>query len=181
MTEMQAVLLRGGIARLERQTRTREERAAQIREGLASIGGPLRAARRDPRITRQAYYAMTLYFDPARSGGVARKAFLHALHAEGCAMGGTYWPVYRTPLLNLYDSTSPIPFRDPRNMQDYRSLRLPNTERAAEETAVLLSHPHMLGSGAYIKQLLAAVRKVTDDLPGAQRAWEKAERERKPL
>jgi hypothetical protein len=65
-------------------------------------------------------------------------------------------------------------------MQDYRTMRLPNTERAAEETAVLLSHPHLLGSSAYVKQLLAAVRKVTDDLPGAQAAWEKAEREKKP-
>jgi L-glutamine:2-deoxy-scyllo-inosose/3-amino-2,3-dideoxy-scyllo-inosose aminotransferase len=175
MTEMQAVLLRGGLLRLERQTGVREERAAQIREGLESIGGPLRAARRDPRVTRQAYYAMTLYFDPAKSGGVRKQAFAHALEAEGCNLGSTYWPAYRTPLLNLYDRTSPMPFRDPKTMQDYRQLRLPNTERAAEETALLLSHPHMLGGVAYIKQLLAAVRKVTDDLPAAQAAWEKAQ------
>ena len=95
-------------------------------------------------------------------------------------MWSSYWPVYRTPLLNLYDRTSPIPFRDPKSMQDYRSLRLPNTERVFEETAVLLSHPHMLGSAAYVKELLAAVRKVSDDLPGARAAWEKAEKEKKP-
>jgi len=179
MNEMQAVLLRGGLTRLERQTEVREQRAAQFREGLASIGGPLRAARRDPRITRQAYYAMTLYYDPAKAGGVGKQAFCHALEAEGCSLGSTYWPVYRSPLLNLYDNTSPIPFRDPKIMQDYRTLRLPNTERAAEETALLLSHPHMLGSEAYFKQLLAAVRKVSDNLSAAESAWEKEQKRQK--
>jgi len=60
MTEMQAALLRAGLTRLPEQTRRREESAAMLREGLARLGGPLRVARRDPRVTRQAYYALTL-------------------------------------------------------------------------------------------------------------------------
>lgn len=176
LNEMQAVLLRGGLARLGAQTRLREARAKQIREGLAAIGGPLRAARRDPRVTRQAYYAMTLVYDPDRAQGLSRKGFLWALAQEGCSMGSTYAPVYRSPLLNLYDTTSPIPFRDPKTMQDYRTLRLPNTERAFEHTAVLLSHTHLLGSEGYIRQLLTAIRKVSEDLPAARAAWEKEER-----
>lgn len=173
MNEMQAVLLRGGLKRLAAQTALREKRAAQFRKGLEAIGGPLRVARRDPRITRQAYYALTCFYDPARSGGVSKQAFAHALAAEGCPLSGPYWPVYRTPLLNLYDRTSPIPFRDPRKIQDYRKLKLPNTERCVEETALLLGHAALLGSAAYIDQLLAAVRKVSEQLPAAQAAWKK--------
>ncbi|OGV67352.1 MAG: hypothetical protein A2498_06420 [Lentisphaerae bacterium RIFOXYC12_FULL_60_16] len=173
LNEMQAVLLRGGLSRLAAQTALREQRATQFRKGLEAIGGPLRVARRDPRITRQAYYALTCYYDPAKSGGVNKHAFAHALAAEGCSMGGPYWPVYRTPLLNLYDRTSPIPFRDLKKMQDYKHLKLPNTERCVEETCLLLGHAHLLGRAAYINQLLAAVRKVSDNLPAVKRAWEK--------
>jgi L-glutamine:2-deoxy-scyllo-inosose/3-amino-2,3-dideoxy-scyllo-inosose aminotransferase len=183
MNEMQAVLLRGGLVRLEAQTMLREKRALQLREGLAALGGPLRAARRDPRITRQAYYAMTFYYDPAKADGVNKHAFAHALAAEGFPTMGPYWPVYRTPLLNLYDRTSPIPFRDRKKIQDYRHLRLPNTERCVEETALLLFHYHLLGSEAYIRQLLAAARKVTDNLPAARKAWakhQKAQRDQAP-
>ncbi len=179
LNELQAVLLRGGLRRLGRQTALREARARQLREGLEAIGGPLRAARRDPRITRQAYYAMTLFYDSAKFDGLSKQVFLHSLAAEGCSLGGTYWPVYRAPLLNLYDKTSPVPFRDPRTLQDYRHLRLPNTERAVEETALLLSHPHLLGSEDYINQLLLAVRKVTENLAGARTAWEQCQKDRK--
>lgn len=172
MTEMQAVLLRGGLSRLPSQTARRERNAQKIREGLRKIGGPLRAARRDARITRQAYYAMTLYYDPCLAGGVHRNAFLSAAAAEGCALGVPYHPVYRNPLLNLYDATSPIPYRDPDTVQDYRRLSLPETERSVSETALLLGHQHLLGDSAYIRQLLSAIRKVTDRLPEAQKAWE---------
>lgn len=173
MTEMQAVLLRGGLKRLAAETALREQRAAQFCEGLEAIGGPLRVARRDPRVTRQAYYGLTCFYDPAQAGGVSKQAFAHALAAEGCPMGNPYWPVYRSPLLNLYDRTSPIPFRDSKKIQDYRHLRLPHTERCFEKTALILGHVHLLGSQTYIRQLLDAVRKVTDHGPEVQKAWER--------
>ena len=164
ITEMQCVLLRGGLSRLAGQNRRREDFAKAFAHGLKEMGGPLRAARRDPRVTGQAYYAMTLAYDPGRAGGLARGDYLAALKAEGCSFGGIYWPVYASPLLNLYDSTSPIPFRDPKRVQEFRSMKLPNVERAFRETAVTLSHTHMLGSRAYLKQILAAIRKVNDNL-----------------
>jgi len=171
ITEMQAVLLRGGLKRLADQTQRREESAAMIREGLAAMGGPLRAARRDPRITRQAYYGMTLVYDSRQALGMPKQAYLNALAAEGCPMWSTYWPVYAAPLLNLYDRTSPVPFRDQKKIQNYRDLKLPNTEKAVNETAVILSHTHMLGNDDYIGELLAAVRKVNENLPEAKKAW----------
>lgn len=164
ITEMQAVLLRGGLRRLAQQTEIRDDNAQYLAAGLQKIGGPLRAARRDPRVTRQAYYAMTFVFDPAQAGGVTRADYLRGLAAENCRLGGTYSPVYANRLLNLYDSTSPVPYRDQQRIQNYRALKLPNVEKAVNETAVVMMHQHLLGSRRYMDQLLGAVRKVNDQL-----------------
>jgi len=164
ITEMQAVLLRGGLRRLARQTGIRDENARYLAAGLQKIGGPLRAARRDPRITRQAYYAMTFFFDSAQAGGVTKQEYTRALAAEHCSLGGTYCPVYASPLLNLYDVTSPVPFRDRKTIQNYRTLKLPNVEKAVHETALVMSHPQLLGTREYMTQWVQAIAKVNDRL-----------------
>jgi L-glutamine:2-deoxy-scyllo-inosose/3-amino-2,3-dideoxy-scyllo-inosose aminotransferase len=168
ITEMQCVLLRGGLSRLAEQTQKRDTNAQALAAGLEKLGGPLRAARRDPRVTRQAYYAMTLCFDPELAEGVSRGQYLAALAAEGFWAGETYDPVYRNPLRNREDTTSPIPYRADAP-QDYAALRLPACERAKNETAVVLSHNHLLAEAAYIDELLAAVEKVNGDLAGVAR------------
>ena len=163
ITEMQCVLLRGGLSRLPEQTAKREENAAYLTEELAKGGGPLQAVKRDPRVSCQAYYAMTFSFDPEKAG-VKRETYLKALAAEKLWMGTPYWPVYRAPLLNLHDNTSPVPFRDQNKIQDYKNLCLPNVERAVAETAVVLSHQWLLGDRALMDQLLLAIGKVNDNL-----------------
>jgi hypothetical protein len=135
----------------------------------------LRAVERDPRVTRQAYYAMTLHYGPAAARGTPRAAFMWAVSAEGCTLTPPYAPVYRNPLLNLYDTTSPVPFRERTTIQEYSSLNLPNTERAVNETAVLIMHEHLLGTEEYVDQLLLAVRKVSDNLGVVRSEWEKKE------
>ncbi|MCK5804883.1 MAG: DegT/DnrJ/EryC1/StrS family aminotransferase [Lentisphaeria bacterium] len=169
ITEMQCVLLRGGLERLPAQTARREESVARIATGLAEMGGPLRAVRRDPRVTRQAHYAMTLFFDPDLAEGITRNQYIAALKAEGCPAGSSsYHPVYRSPLLNLYHSTSPVPFRNPDDVQDYASLRLPVTERAVADTAMIIMQTHLLGTDAYIDQILAAIEKVNGNMDGVR-------------
>jgi dTDP-4-amino-4,6-dideoxygalactose transaminase len=172
ITEMQAVLLRGGLSRLEEHLRLREANAAYLSEGLESIGGPLQAVERDPRVTRQSCYAMTFYFDPENAKGVTRDMYIQALQAENIGFSATYGLVYQNPLLNLYDTTSPIPYRDASRMQDYRSLYLPNAERACNETAVLLSHTHLLGDRAFMDQIIEAVQKVNGNLAKVKRHFE---------
>jgi L-glutamine:2-deoxy-scyllo-inosose/3-amino-2,3-dideoxy-scyllo-inosose aminotransferase len=174
ITEMQCVLLRGGLSRIEEQTRIRDENAQRLAAGLARIGGPLRAAKRDPRVTRQAYYAMTLHFDPDQAEGVSREQYLAAACAEGAPMGGTYSPVYRNPLLDVAHPTSPIPYRVGGTRQDYASLELPVTERVTGETGVVLMHYHLLADPAYIDQLVAAVYKVNGSLAEVRAHFEEA-------
>lgn len=108
-TEMQAVLLRGGLRRLEEHLRIREENAAILSEGLERLGGPLRVARRDPRVTRQSYYCLTLHYDSDKAQGLTRDQYAAALGAEGLGVSPTYPPVYRHRILNLYDRTSRCP------------------------------------------------------------------------
>lgn len=179
ITEMQAVLLRGGLVRLSEQNRIRGENADYIAEALKKEGGPLRVARKDPRITRQAYYALTMVYDPQKAENLPRQAYTHALGAEGFPAGGTYAPVYAAPFMNLYDKTSPVPCRDQKKIQDYRSLKLPNVEKAVNKTAVILSHIHLLGDRAYIDELISAVRKVNDNLKSVRNAWEEHEAQAK--
>ncbi len=173
LTEMQAVLLRGGLRRIERQTRIREENAARLAQGLARIGGPLRAAHRDARVTRQAYYAVTMHFDPTQAEGVTREQYLGALAAEGLSLSRPYDPVYRHPLLNLYAPHSPVPSRT--GVQDYASLRLPEVERICTQTGVVMMHHHLLAEPAYVDQLIAAVDKVNGNLAAVREHYAAAE------
>jgi len=164
ITEMQCALLRAGLERLPAQNAQREEAAGYLREKLAAMGGPLQVVERDERVTEQAYYALTLHFDSTKAEGLDRSQYVQALSAEGAEFGGGYEPAYRAGLLNLYDRTSPIPYRDREDMQDYASLRLPNVERAVRETLVILSHEHLLGGKDYLDEVLAGIRKANDNL-----------------
>lgn len=171
ITEMQCVLLRGGLSRLEEQTLRRDENAQRFAAGLRELGGPLQPARRDPRVTRQAYYAMALKFEADKAEGLTRAQYAAALAAEGCPLTETYEPVYRNPLLNLYDQTSPIPYRGD-VPQNYDELRLPGCEQAKNETALLLFHTHLLSEPEYMAQLLGAVEKVNGNLAEAKRHFD---------
>jgi L-glutamine:2-deoxy-scyllo-inosose/3-amino-2,3-dideoxy-scyllo-inosose aminotransferase len=172
ITEMQACLLRGGLTRLPEQLARREENASYLADKLSDMGGPLRIARRDPRVTRQAYYCLTLQVDPEQLDGLTRDQYLKALQAEWIPVGGTYEPVYRNGLLNLYDRTSPVPFRDRSTLQNYAELHLPNTERAVTETAVTLGHVQLLGDRAYMDQILAGIGKVNEHLDEVRRHFQ---------
>jgi len=172
-TELQAVLLRGGLRRLPEHLPQREAAALYLAAELEKMNGPLRAAKRDPRVVRQSYYAMTMHFDIKKAGGLTKDQYAQALWAEGYPFGGTYWPVYQAPLLNLYDWTSPIPYRDPKAVQNYAELHLPVTERVCNEEGVCLSHTHLLGSQEYLEQLVAAVWKVNDRLDEVKAYFDK--------
>jgi dTDP-4-amino-4,6-dideoxygalactose transaminase len=166
ITEMQCVLLRAGLSRLPEQTARRDENAQYLAAELAKLGGPLRAAaKRDPRVTRQAYYAMSLHFDAAQAEGVTRAQYVAALTPEGLPLGGVYDLVYSNPLLNLYDRTSPIPYRQ-EVPQRYDQLHLPVCEQVKHETGLVLIHPHLLAEQDYIDQLVEAVAKVNDQTGG---------------
>ncbi|MCM8769641.1 MAG: DegT/DnrJ/EryC1/StrS family aminotransferase [Candidatus Omnitrophica bacterium] len=179
MTEMQAVLLRGGLRRLPEHLKIREENAARLAEGMKKLNGPVRTARRDERVTRQSYYALTLHYDQKKALGLLRNQYLAALAAEGFPLGTPYLPVYRHPLLNLYDETSPVPYREKEGIQKYRELLLPVTEQVVEKEGLVLMHQHLLGPKEYLDQLLLAMAKVNDNLTRVKNYFQKIKGEEK--
>lgn len=173
ITEMQCVLLRGGLSRLEQHTILRDENAQYIAAKLSETGGPLRAAKRDPRVTRQAYYAMTFHFDPEKAEGVTKGQYMAALAAEGINFMDVYPPVYRSGLLNLYHTTSPIPYRDQAVIQNYAGLKLPVVEKVVNETGIVLLHPALLGDKNFNDQIIAAIEKVNNNLSAVKDHFDK--------
>jgi hypothetical protein len=118
---------------------------------------------------------LILCYDRVKAQGLSKFGFCAALDSEGLVLENTYAPVYRNPLLNLYDQTSPLLFRDQKEFQDYKNLRLPNTEKAFEETALLINHASLLGSKKYVDQLLMAIEKVSGNLGTAKDMWDAKE------
>ena len=173
ITEMQCVLLRGGLSRLSEQTKLREENASYIAKGLSEIGGPFRAAKRDERVTRQAYYAMTFNFDPEKAEGVTKSQYMAALAAEGFGIMDVYPAVYKSGLLNLYHRTSPVPYRDPSVVQDYKNLKLPNVEKVVNETGIVMIHYNLLGSKEFNDQMISAAAKVNENLAAVKEHFAK--------
>ena len=179
-TEMQAVLLRGGLERLPEQIDRREENVALLREKLEQIGGPVRIAKPDPRVTCQSYYGVTLHYDTRRANGLTRSQYIAALAAEGCQPVVPYPPVDRTNYMNLHDTTSPVPYRAPDEIQDYANLMLPVTERVCGEEGLILMHTCLHGDRAYVEQVVTAMQKVSGNLPAIKAHFEQQEaKERK--
>lgn len=172
ITEMQCVLLRGGLTRLAEQNELREKNAIYLAEQLEKIGGPLRVAKRDDRVTKQVYYALTLHFDPEKAAGVTRDQYIAAVGAEGMQMMPVYPSVYHSGLLNLYDKTSPVPYRDQQNIQDYKNLKLPVVDRVVNETGLAMIHWYLLGDKDYNDQMLNAVARVNDNLGAVKEHFE---------
>lgn len=164
ITEMQCVLLRGGLTRLQEQNDRRRAAAQRLSDGFKQIDGPLQVVDPDERVTEQTYYALTMHYDPDKAEGVSKQIFQKALLAEGAPGGPVYPPVYSSGLLNLYDSTSPVPYRNQSQIQDYANLKLLNTERAVNETLMTFSHQVLLGDDQHIDQIIAAVAKVSGQL-----------------
>jgi len=160
MTEMQSVLLRGGLRRLDGELRRREEAAALFAEGLDRIGGPVRCAPRDPRVSRQCFYALSLRYDRAAFDGIPRETFLRAIEAEGVRLFPPYVPAYRNPLAVLEHETGPLGSRARAPRPRYARLRLPVTERVSCEEGLTLPHPWLLARKNVLGKVLSAFDKV---------------------
>lgn len=162
ITEMQAVLLRGGLRHLPEQTIIRDERAQYLSKQLDSLKCALRPCKRDERVTRQAYYAFSMHYESKKLSGIPRQFFFEALGAEGLPIGGGFDPVYRCKLLNLYDVTSPVPHKKEK-LQNYKELKLPVTEKVNKEEGAFLSHSWLLGDEKLMDAIVQTVEKVASN------------------
>ncbi|MCL5273207.1 MAG: DegT/DnrJ/EryC1/StrS family aminotransferase [Chloroflexi bacterium] len=161
LTEFQAALLLAQLSRLEAHTLKRQANAALITDGLRGIPGII-PLENDPRMTRRGYHLYTVRLD-LDALGITRERFVEALTAEGVpASSGYTIPLYKNP---LFERISTDPTRRPYlgDRIDYRQVHCPVCEQVCADT-FWLSHTLLLADESAMHQIVAAVRKVCDNV-----------------
>jgi len=164
MTEFQAAVLLGQLARLGEATARRAAGIARLTAGLAEVGGlaPLAV---DERVTTRAAYQLVLRYDPAAFHGAHRDVFLAALRAEGVEAHGTFyvplpdhplfcaesrhWPMLR----ERYGAGIKAHYAD-------KGVAFPVAHNAAYNQAVWLHYPYLGQPAEQIDRIVEAVAKI---------------------
>ena len=160
MTEFQAALLSSQLARLEEQSRRREQNAAYLTRQLQEIPG-IAPAKTYDGCTRNAYYLYMFRYDRDQFAGVSRARFLQALHAEGIPCSGGNQPLYKEPFLaNTLRSRAFQAIYAPKRISEYlEEIQCPVNDRLCE-SAVWLTQTTLLGTRSDMDDIAVAVRKV---------------------
>jgi dTDP-4-amino-4,6-dideoxygalactose transaminase len=160
MTEFQAALLLQQLARLEEQTRTREENAGYLTKLLQEVPG-IQPAKQYPGCTRNVYHLYMFRYDPRQFAGVPRGLFLKALRAEGIPCSSGYTPLNKEAYLRTtLDSKAYQSIYPKRRLEAYwKNNQCPETDRLCEE-AVWLTQNVLLGKRSDMDDIAGAVRKI---------------------
>jgi len=146
LTGFQAILLLNQLERLPQQLATRMERAARLREKLATIDGlSPTPAMLDERVTVHGYHLFSMRFDYAAWRGAARERIIEALQAEGVPVTAGYpHPIYRNDLFKNHEHVvHPCP-----EAESYC------------ETSIWLPHNALLADETWIDDVVTAIEKV---------------------
>lgn len=167
LTAFQAALLDEQLKKLSGQTQTRAQNVEYLREQIADLPG-FRMTPVHPKVQNHPHYLVTLRYISSELGGVSRAAVLHALQSEGIPAVPTYpYPLYRNPLF-ITDQLPPCRCGSWKAAQDYRSLDLPESERACRD-GIWLDHYLFLGTRRDIDDIAAAFRKVQQNASALRR------------
>jgi dTDP-4-amino-4,6-dideoxygalactose transaminase len=162
MTEFQGALLLAQLARLEEQTRVRDENGRHLNVRLSRIPG-IRPLTRGHDLTRHSYHLYIFRYDSEAFGGTPRDRFLAALQSEGIPCSGGYATgLYAQP---LFTGRSFGPFGGARRAQDelrYDPAGFPACERACAE-ACWLFQPMLLGTREDMEDIVRAVEKIYEN------------------
>jgi dTDP-4-amino-4,6-dideoxygalactose transaminase len=159
MTEFQGALLLAQLARLEEQTRVRDENGRYLNARLAEVPG-IRPLTRGHGETRHSYHLYIFRYGPEAFGGIPRDRFLAALQAEGIPCSGGYATgLYAQP---LFASRAFGPFGGALRSSEklrYDPEGFPACERACTE-AVWLFQEMLLGTRDDMNDIVRAVEKI---------------------
>jgi dTDP-4-amino-4,6-dideoxygalactose transaminase len=162
MTEFQAALLLQQLARLEEQTKTREENANYLTKLLQEVPG-IHPAKQYAGCTRNVYHLYMFRYDPQEFAGVPRGLFLKALRTEGIPCTSGYTPLNKeTYLKTTLDSKAYQSIYPKDRLQAYwKNSPCPETDRLCEE-AVWLTQNLLLGKRSDMDEIAGAIRKIHD-------------------
>ncbi len=158
MTEFQAAVLLGQLARLDEQIELKERNVSLFEDGIQRMSGvshlPLKK-----NVTRRNFFGLSLRIDTSYFADIPTSLLVTALAAEGMPIFMPHEVLYRSPMW-----TSGL--REPCLGSDSRAERLglkaccPNAERIATQEGIVVAHEAFLGSADETDQIVLALRKV---------------------
>lgn len=160
LTEFQGALLLAQLARLEEQSRVREQNATHLTKLLGEIAG-ISPARMYEGCTRNAYHLYMFRYDPAHFSSLPRQRFLKAMQAEGIPCSSGYAPLNKEPFLKqtLYSRAFRYIYQ-PKEIAELEARnQCPENDKLCQE-AVWLTQNLLLGSRQDMEQIAEAVRKI---------------------
>lgn len=169
LTELQAVLLAGGLRRLDKQVKLKERNMAYLNERLAQIPG-IRPMRRRAGITQQSCFNFAFRIEPDRLKGVSNIQFSAALYAE---LNQVFEPPYEP--LNSCGLYKPHTKRRHRLSPAYwkqidpKRFKLPVCEDAHRRSGICMHHAALLGSRKDMDDIVEAAAKVAAHVEEAKR------------
>ena len=156
ITQFQAVLLSKQLARLEEQTRRRDENGRLLSSLLESVEG-VRPLIRGQGETVHTYHLYILRYDASQFNGLPKAEFARMLAAEGVpAFMGYPRPVYKQP---VFQKKNFMCYAIPDNV-DYTRVHCPVAERACEEEGVWILQHAMLGTADDMHAFAHAIKKI---------------------
>ena len=165
ITEFQAVMLQGGLARLDAQVKKRDANAQYLTSRLAEIPGVL-PMRRRKEVTQQSYFNYALRID-AKDLKIDNRLFVAALNAELSAKE-LFEPPYQP--LNKCELYKPHTKSRHRLNSDYwkainpKRFKLPVCTDAHEKSGVVVHHAALMGTKKDMDDIADAITKIIDNV-----------------
>jgi dTDP-4-amino-4,6-dideoxygalactose transaminase len=148
------------MARLDEQSRVRDENARHLTRQLREIPGIL-PERMHEGCTRNAWHLYMFRYQAERFAGLPRERFLKALSAEGVPCSGGYTPLNQQPFVQATLRSRAYQRLYPKEVLDAweERNRCPANDRLCEE-AVWLTQTMLLGPRRDMDEIAAAIRKI---------------------
>lgn len=168
ITEWQAVMLLGGLRRLERQVKKRDQNAQYLNGLLAEIPG-VEPLRRRKEVTQQSYFNFAFRIETDGRDGVSNAEICRALNAElhmpgYCEFEPPYAPLNRCPLYKPHTKKRHHISDEYWKEIDPRRFSLPEAEKLHFVNGITFHQSALLGTKADMRDIARAVRKVLENV-----------------
>ncbi len=164
ISDFQAGVLLGQLARLEKETEIRHQMALYLTELLDQIDG-ISTIKSDERTTVAAHYQYIFKYDPAGFKGLHRDKFLEALSAEGIQVDGDFYePIQERPIFSPPVEQFPALKERYPNGISADVADTPVAHNAAYNEACWLHYPYLMAGKEGVEVIAAAILKIQENV-----------------
>ena len=160
LTQLQVALLRTQLARLDEQTRRRNENGIYLNSLLERIDG-INPLSRGHGETLHTYHIYIFKYDKTKFNHLSKREFADMLAAEGVpSFMGYPEPLYKQP---LFQEKNFMCYAIPEEV-DYTNVCCPETEKACYEDAVWVMQHAMLGTPEDMDLIAKSITKIQESV-----------------